>query len=103
MLHLTETSEGVLVPVLAKPGAKANKIVGVHNGRVRVAVSAAPEKGKANDAIAAVLNPPHTNYVFFVADGKGGHLFAETYAEHQRNVAAYRAYERGEIAREREN
>lgn len=55
------------------------------------------------DAIAAVLDPPHTNYVFFVADGKGGHLFAETYAEHQRNVAAYRAYERGEIAREREN
>ena len=55
------------------------------------------------DAIAAVLNPPETDYVFFVADGKGGHLFAETYAEHQRNVAAYRAYERGEIAREREN
>ncbi|MEM9054199.1 MAG: endolytic transglycosylase MltG [Pseudomonadota bacterium] len=55
------------------------------------------------DAIAAVLNPPETNYVFFVADGKGGHLFAETYAEHQRNVAAYRRYEREEIAREREN
>lgn len=55
------------------------------------------------DAIAAVLNPPTTEYVFFVADGKGGHLFAKTYAEHQRNVAAYRAYERGEIAREREN
>lgn len=55
------------------------------------------------DAIAAVLNPPETDYVFFVADGKGGHLFAKTYAEHQRNVAAYRAYERGEIAREREN
>lgn len=55
------------------------------------------------DAIAAVLDPPHTNYVFFVSDGKGGHLFAETYAEHQRNVAAYRAYESQEIAREREN
>ncbi len=55
------------------------------------------------DAIAAVLDPPSTDYVFFVADGKGGHLFAKTYAEHQRNVAAYRAYERGEIAREREN
>lgn len=55
------------------------------------------------DAIRAVLNPPETDYVFFVADGKGGHLFAETYAEHQRNVAAYRAYERGEIARERLN
>jgi UPF0755 protein len=55
------------------------------------------------DAIAAVLNPPETKYVFFVADGKGGHLFAETYAQHQRNVAAYRKFEREEIARERGN
>ena len=55
------------------------------------------------DAITAVLNPPETDYVFFVADGKGGHLFAKTYAEHQRNVAAYRRFEREEIAREREN
>ena len=55
------------------------------------------------EAIAAVLNPPETEYVFFVADGKGGHLFAKTNAEHNRNVAAYRAYERGEIAKERAN
>lgn len=55
------------------------------------------------DAIAAVLNPPETNYVFFVADGKGGHLFAETYAEHLKNVAQYRKYEAEEIARERGN
>lgn len=55
------------------------------------------------DAIAAVLDPPETEYLFFVADGKGGHLFAKTNAEHERNVAAYRAYERGEIARERAN
>ena len=62
-----------------------------------------PISNPGRDAIAAVLDPPATDYVFFVADGKGGHLFAETYAEHKRNVAAYRAYERGEIAREREN
>jgi UPF0755 protein len=55
------------------------------------------------EAIAAVLNPADTEYVFFVADGKGGHLFAKTLAEHNRNVAAYRAYEREEIARERAN
>lgn len=55
------------------------------------------------EAIAAVLNPPETEYVFFVADGKGGHLFAKTYAEHQRNVAAYRRFEREEIERERGN
>jgi len=53
------------------------------------------------DAIAAVLNPPETEYIFFVADGKGGHLFAKTLAEHNRNVAAYRKYELEEIARER--
>lgn len=55
------------------------------------------------DAIAAVLDPPETDYVFFVADGTGGHLFAETYAEHRANVARYREYERQEIARERGN
>ena len=55
------------------------------------------------DAISAVLDPPETEYVFFVADVKGGHLFAKTNAEHERNVAAYRAYESGEIARERAN
>lgn len=55
------------------------------------------------EAIAAVLNPPETEYLFFVADGKGGHLFAKTLAEHNRNVAAYRAYERREIERERSN
>lgn len=53
------------------------------------------------DAIAAVLDPPETEYLFFVADGKGGHLFARTNAEHEANVRAYRRYEREEIARER--
>jgi UPF0755 protein len=40
--------------------------------------------GKAS--IAAVLDPAPTRYLYFVADGKGGHIFAETYAEHDRNV-----------------
>lgn len=45
-------------------------------------------------AIRAVLNPPQTDYLFFVADGTGGHAFAETYAEHDRNVARWRRIER---------
>jgi len=52
-------------------------------------------------SIAAVLDPPSTEYVFFVADGKGGHRFAKTNAEHERNVALYRQYEREELAREK--
>jgi UPF0755 protein len=45
-------------------------------------------------ALRAVLNPPQTDYLFFVADGTGGHAFAETYAEHNRNVAQWRRIER---------
>lgn len=44
-------------------------------------------------AIEAALNPEDTKYVFFVADGTGGHAFAETLAEHNRNVAAWRKIE----------
>ena len=45
------------------------------------------------DAIAAVLNPPVTDDLFFVADGTGGHVFAKTYKEHLRNVAKWRKIE----------
>lgn len=62
-----------------------------------------PISNPGRDAIAAVLNPEETNYLFFVADGKGGHLFAKTNAEHNRNVAEFRRYERSEIERERAN
>ncbi|MEM9667966.1 MAG: endolytic transglycosylase MltG [Pseudomonadota bacterium] len=55
------------------------------------------------DAIAAVLQPADTEYVFFVADGTGGHAFAKTVQEHNRNVAAYRRIERERIAAERAN
>jgi UPF0755 protein len=46
------------------------------------------------DAIAAVLNPPDSNELFFVADGNGGHVFAKSAAEHQRNVVQLRRKER---------
>ena len=46
------------------------------------------------DSIAAVLNPPDTDDLFFVADGTGGHVFARTGAEHARNVARWRQIER---------
>nr|MBQ0091114.1 endolytic transglycosylase MltG [Candidatus Enterousia merdequi] len=36
------------------------------------------------DAIRAVLNPSKTDYLFFVADGRGGHKFSKTYDEHQK-------------------
>ncbi|WP_343559670.1 endolytic transglycosylase MltG [Kiloniella sp. b19] len=45
-------------------------------------------------AIEAVLNPASSNYLYFVADGTGGHAFARTLNEHNRNVAKWRRIER---------
>jgi len=42
-------------------------------------------------SLQAVLNPPKTDELFFVADGEGGHFFSKSYDEHLRNVKKYRA------------
>ena len=47
--------------------------------------------GKA--AIEAALNPDTTEYIFFVADGTGGHAFATNLDDHNRNVAVWRQIE----------
>src|SRR3978361_656606 len=48
--------------------------------------------GRASRAAAA--NPARTKEIFFVADGTGGHAFAENYDQHQKNVERLRAIER---------
>ncbi|HHS88924.1 MAG TPA: endolytic transglycosylase MltG [Rhodobacteraceae bacterium] len=45
------------------------------------------------DAINAALHPAETEFLFFVADGTGGHAFAKTLSEHNENVAKWRAIE----------
>lgn len=51
-------------------------------------------------AIEAAMNPATTDYLFFVADGSGGHAFASSLAEHNENVQAWRAIEAARAARE---
>ena len=48
--------------------------------------------GKAS--LEAVLHPAKTKALYFVADGSGGHVFADTFAEHQANVARWYALRR---------
>jgi uncharacterized protein (TIGR00251 family) len=55
MIALTERPDGVVVPVRAQPGARRNAILGERAGALRIAVSAAPEKGKANVAVLEIL------------------------------------------------
>src|SRR4029453_10020008 len=51
-------------------------------------------------AIEAVLRPAKTKDLYFVADGSGGHIFAPTLDEHNKNVVAWRKIEREIRARE---
>src|SRR6185437_15027223 len=41
-------------------------------------------------AIEAALDPAKTDDLYFVADGSGGHAFAQTYEQHQKNVTRWR-------------
>jgi UPF0755 protein len=70
-----------------------------YNTYARAGLPAGPITNPGKEAIAAVLNPAPTRYVYFVADGTGGHVFAETLAEHNANVEKWYAIRksRGEM------
>lgn len=55
MIDLTAHPDGTVVPVAAQPGAKKNAALGERAGALRLAVTAPPDRGKANDALADLL------------------------------------------------
>ena len=66
------------------------KIKNPYNTYVVFGLPPTPIANVGSDAIKAVLNPADTNYLFFVADGNGGHKFARTYLEHKKNQNIWR-------------
>lgn len=55
MIALESRDDGVLLPVRAHAGARRNEVRGEQDGMLKVSVTQAPEKGKANKAIIEVL------------------------------------------------
>ncbi len=56
MIELTVTQEGIVLPVRAQPGARRNAIVGQQADALKIAVTAPPDRGRANEAIVEVLS-----------------------------------------------
>ena len=65
-----------------------------YNTYKRAGLPDGPIANPGRDSIAAVLHPASTNALYFVADGSGGHVFAETLSQHQANVAKWYALRR---------
>ncbi len=65
-----------------------------YNTYARAGLPIGPIANPGKDSIAAVLDPEATRYIYFVADGTGGHVFAETLAQHNANVEKWFALRR---------
>ena len=65
-----------------------------YNTYRRPGLPAGPIANPGRESIAAVLDPAPTKALYFVADGTGGHVFADTFPEHQANVRKWYAIRR---------
>lgn len=98
------------IPLATDPSViYASKLVGKFDGVIRqsdlqldspyntyknAGLPPGPIANPGKGALLAAMHPAQTSYLYFVANGEGGHNFARTLEEHNHNVAIYRRAQR---------
>ncbi len=77
-------------------GLTANELVtpGPYNSYLNAGLPPTPIGNPGRASLAAVMDPPNTDELYFVANGTGGHSFASTLEAQSANVATWRAWEK---------
>jgi UPF0755 protein len=78
------------------------EFVSPYNTYLHPGLPPGPIANPGRASIEAVLNPEEHKFIYFVADGSGGHIFSETLTQHEKNVSEWRIIRREQEKKSKE-